>query len=277
MKMNDLWTLYEADKRILGYSPHTLDAYSLQFKVLTRDIGNLNIGEVTLDLLKEYLAKQSGRLKPSSLGHRIRFIRSLFRFAFEEGYIVKNPIAKLREPKLEKRIPKYLIEEDVINLKITCDSPREREFLYCTGCRIGEVHRLDVEDINWESCSAIVHGKGSKQREVYFTIECKVWLKRYLESREDSCKALFVTESFPVRRMAIPTIRYAVKKLAARGEVAVNVYPHRFRHTYACHLLDNGAPLDFIQGMLGHEKASTTQIYAQLRGERRRELYRRYF
>jgi integrase/recombinase XerD len=80
-----------------------------------------------------------------------------------------------------------------------------------------------------------------------------------------------------VRRMTIPTIRYAVKKLAARGEVAVSVYPHRFRHTYACHFLDNGAPLDFIQGMLGHEKVSTTQIYAQLRGERRRELYRRYF
>jgi integrase/recombinase XerD len=280
MKMTDLWTLYEADKRILGFSPYTLKAYSLQFKVLTREIGNLNIGEVTLELLKEYLAKQSERLKPSSLGHRIRFIRSLFRFAFEEGLIAKNPTTKLREPKLEKRIPKFLIEEDVINLKITCASPREHallEFLYCTGCRVGEVHRLDIEDINWESCSAIVHGKGSKQREVYFTTECKVWLKRYLDSREDSCKALFVTESLPVRRMSIPTIRCSVKKLAARGEVAVNVYPHRFRHTYACHLLDNGAPLDFIQGMLGHEKASTTQIYAQLRGERRRELYRRYF
>ena len=75
-----------------------------------------------------------------------------------------------------------------------------------------------------------------------------------------------------MRRMAIPTIRYAVKKLAARGEVTVNVYPHRFRHAYACHLLDNGAPLDVIQGMLGHEKASTTQIYAQLHGERRREF-----
>lgn len=103
---------------------------------------------------------------------------------------------KLGEPKLEKRIPKFLIEEDVINLKITCDSPREHallEFLYCTGCRVGEVHRLDVDDINWENCSAIVHGKGSKQREVYFTTECKVWLKRYLGSRMDSSRALFVT------------------------------------------------------------------------------------
>jgi len=68
-----------------------------------------------------------------------------------------------------------------------------------------------------------------------------------------------------------------IKRLADRGEIETNVYPHRFRHTYACQLLDNGAPLDFIQGMLGHEKASTTQIYAQLRGERRRKMYRRFF
>ncbi|MGK5510281.1 site-specific integrase [Brevibacillus formosus] len=127
---------------------HTLKAYSLQLKVLTREIGNLNIGEVTLDLLKEYLAKQSERLEPSSL----------FRFAFEEGHIVKNPTAKLREPKLEKRI-----------------STRARTFgvFYCTGCRVGEVHRLDIEDINWESRSAIVHGKGSKQRELYFTTKIR--------------------------------------------------------------------------------------------------------
>ena len=91
MKMTHLRKLYEADKRILGFSPHTLKAYSLQFKVLVREIGNLSIGEVTLDLFKEYLARQSERLKPSSMGHRIRFIRSLFRFAFKEGLITKNP------------------------------------------------------------------------------------------------------------------------------------------------------------------------------------------
>ncbi|MDQ0914655.1 tyrosine-type recombinase/integrase [Paenibacillus sp. V4I5] len=280
MKLEELWMLYEADKRILGFSPHTLKAYSLQLKMLIRDLGNLEIEEVSINLLKDYLAKQTERLKPSSLGHRIRFVRSFFRFAFEEGHIPKNPSLKLREPKMDKRIPKFLIEEDVIHLKISCHSPREHallEFLYCTGCRVGEVQKLNIEDINWENCSAIVNGKGSKQREVYFTTECKVWLKRYLESREDSSKALFVTESNPIRRLSIPTIRHSLKLLAARGEVAANVYPHRFRHTYACQLLDNGAPLEFIQGMLGHEKASTTQIYAQLRGERRRELYRRYF
>ncbi|HJV46359.1 MAG TPA: tyrosine-type recombinase/integrase [Bacillota bacterium] len=75
--------------------------------------------------------------------------------------------------------------------------------------------------------------------------------------------------------MTIPTLSNSVKLIAARGRIPVYVYPHRSRHTYAFQLLDNGAPLDFIQYMLGHEKASTTQIYAQLRGEHRRELYKR--
>lgn len=280
MLISDLWSLYEADKRIQGFSTNTLRAYALQLKILIKELGDLDITEVTLNLLKEYLAKQSNRLRPSSLGHRIRFIRSLFRFAFEETYLPNNPSLKLREPKMDKRIPKFLVEEDVIHLKISCKSLRERtllEFLYSTGCRIGEVEKINIEDLNWENCSAIVNGKGAKQREVYFTTECKVWLRKYLASRDDSCKALFVTEKNPVKRMAIPTLRWSLKRLADRGELKANVYPHRFRHNYACQLLDNGAPLDFIQGMLGHEKASTTQIYAQLRGERRRELYRRFF
>jgi integrase/recombinase XerD len=280
MILSELWKAYESDKRIQSFSPNTLKAYALQLRILVKELGDLDISEITIHLLKEYLAKKSERLKPSSLGHRIRFVRSLFRFAYEEIYLTSNPSLKLREPKMEKRIPKFLIEEDVIHLKISCHSLRERallEFLYSTGCRVGEVEKINIEDLNWENCSAIVNGKGSKQREVYFTTECKVWLKKYLAIREDSCKALFVTDTYPTRRMAILTIRWALKRLADRGEIEANVYPHRFRHTYACQLLDNGAPLDFIQGMLGHEKASTTQIYAQLRGERRRELYRRYF
>jgi site-specific recombinase XerD len=280
MTLKELWMLYEADKRILGFSSHTMKAYFLQLNMLIRELGNLEIEEISLNMLKDYFARASERLKPSSLGHRIRFVRSLFRFAFEEGLMTRNPSLKLREPKMDKRIPKFLVEEDVIHLKITCHSHREHallEFLYCTGCRVGEVQKINIEDVNWENCSAIVNGKGSKQREVYFTTECKIWLKKYLESRGDTCKALFVTETNPTRRLSIPTIRWALKKLAKRGGINVNVYPHRFRHTYACQLLDNGAPLEFIQGMLGHEKASTTQIYAQLRGERRRELYRRYF
>ncbi|KEQ27862.1 site-specific integrase [Paenibacillus tyrfis] len=85
MKLNELWMLYETDKRILGFSPLTLKAYSLQLKMLIRKIGDLDIEEVTLNLLKDYLAKQSARLKTSSLGHQIRFVRSLFVLLLKKG------------------------------------------------------------------------------------------------------------------------------------------------------------------------------------------------
>lgn len=121
-------------------------------------------GSVTL---KEYLAEQSERLKPSSLGHRIRFGRSLFRFAFEEGYVTRNPSLKLKEPKMDKRIPKFLIEEDVIHLKITCRSPREHallEFLYCTGCRVGELQKLNIEASTTQIYAQLM---GERRRELY--------------------------------------------------------------------------------------------------------------
>ncbi|MCM3625759.1 tyrosine-type recombinase/integrase [Paenibacillus glycanilyticus] len=194
MLISDLWSLYEADKRIQGFSTNTLRAYGLQLKILVKELGDLNITEVTLNLLKEYLAKQSNRLKPSSLGHRIRFIRSLFRFAFEETYLPSNPSLKLCEPKMDKRIPKFLVEEYVIHLKISCKSLRERallEFLYSTGCRIGEVEKINIEDLNWENCSAIVNGKGAKQREVYFTTDTQIYGQLRGERRRELYRHLF--------------------------------------------------------------------------------------
>ncbi|WP_338044968.1 site-specific integrase [Paenibacillus lignilyticus] len=100
MILNELWRLYKTDKQIQGFSPNTLKAYALQFKMLAIELGGeINVSEITLSLLKGYIAKQSERLKPSSLGHRIRFVRSLFRFAYEETYLPYNPSLKLRNQK----------------------------------------------------------------------------------------------------------------------------------------------------------------------------------
>ncbi|WP_312847062.1 hypothetical protein [Paenibacillus popilliae] len=101
----------------------------------------MDISEVTRNLLKDYLANQSNRLKPSSLGHRIRFVRSLFRFAYEEAYLTTNPALKLREPKMDKRIPKFLIEEDVIHLKISCQSLEKGHFWSFSTVPAAELER----------------------------------------------------------------------------------------------------------------------------------------
>lgn len=277
MLLSDLWQQYAADKRLRGYSPVTLKAYTIQHRLMTEALGNPEAQAVTYEQLRDYLAAQV-HLKPASLGHRIRFIRSFFRWAQDEGYINGNPASRLWEPKIGIRVPKALSEEDMEMLRIGCQLPLEHaiiEFIYSTGCRIGEVVTLNRQSINWQDRSIIVLGKGDKEREVYFSIKAEIWIKKYLKSRKDDDPALFVTERVP-HRMGIDQMRYVVKRVAKRGEVDVNVYPHKLRHSYATHLLNNGAPLELIQTLLGHAKMDTTRIYAQLSGEKRRELYKKH-
>jgi integrase/recombinase XerD len=150
------------------------------------------------------------------------------------------------------------------------------EFLYTTGCRISEVYRLNRNDIDLDNRSCVVLGKGNKEREVYFNTKCFIWLKKYLEQRKDADEALFVTKRAP-RRMGIDQLRRVVKRVAERSEIEVSVYPHRLRHSYATHLLNNRAPLEGIQTLLGHAKLETTKLYAHLSGPRRKEIYKRYF
>lgn len=99
MLLSKSWELYESEKRIEGFSPQTLKAYRLQSKLIIQHFNDVSIESVTTDQLKEYLAKSSEHLKPSSLAHRIRFIKSVFRWSHEEGHILKNPAAKIKEPK----------------------------------------------------------------------------------------------------------------------------------------------------------------------------------
>jgi integrase/recombinase XerD len=279
MLLSEAWSSYESDKRLEGYSPHTLKAYKIQSNLLIRHIGDIEIEIVTLEQLKSHLAKDAVRLKPSSIGHRVRFMKSIFRWAIDEGFVTKNPSTKLKEPKQGNRIPKFLNEEDIELLREACESPLEHsivEILYTTGCRVGEVVTLNRNSINWESRSIIVRGKGDKEREVYFNIKCGIWIKKYLKARRDSDTALFVTERKP-HRLTIAHLRYILKRIARRAGIEVSVYPHRLRHSYATHLLNNGAPIEAIQTLMGHVKSDTTRIYAHLSGERRREAYTKYF
>jgi integrase/recombinase XerD len=279
MTLLEAWEVYYADKCIEGFSPKTLKSYQTQHRLLSRYLGDIEIGNVTLIDLKKYLLEAGGHLKPSSLGVRIRFIRAFFRWANEEGFCMSNPARKLKEPKLGKRVPKALSEEDTEMLRESCRSPLEHalvEFFYTTGCRVGEVYNLNIDSIDWDNRSCIVLGKGNKEREVYFSIKALIWLKKYLKGRKDHDEALFVTERAP-HRMGIDEIRHVIKRVAKRSEIETRVYPHKLRHSFATHLLNNGAPMEGIQTLLGHAKLETTMIYAHLSGPHRKEIYQRYF
>lgn len=157
----------------------------------------------------------------------LSLIKSLFKWTHEEGFIIKNPASKLKEPKLGKRIPKFFSEVE-----------------------------------------------GDKEREVYFNVRCAIWLKGYLDERDDG---VFVTERKPKRRMSIDSLRYIVKRISSRAGIKKAIHPHQLRHSYATHMVDNGAPLEVIQSLLGHEKSETTRIYAHLSGKLGHDLYSKYF
>src|SRR5699024_1648340 len=114
------------------------------------------------------------------------------------------------------------------------------------------------------------------RREVYFNIRCDIWLKKYLDRRDDNDLAIFVTERNP-HRMSIAQMRYVIKRISNQAGINKIIHPHQLKHSYATHLLNNGAPLEVIQSLLGHEKSETTRIYAQLTGRLRQEFYRKYF
>ena len=140
-------------------------------------MGNIKISTITTLQLKKYLAESTNNLKPSSLSLHIRFIRSLFRWSHEEAIIDLNPASKIKEPKVGKRIPKFLTEREIEYLRDACFTQIEKalfEFMFSTGCRIGEIGSLDRNSINWGNQSAIVRGKGDKEREVYFNIHCDI-------------------------------------------------------------------------------------------------------
>jgi len=113
MLLSEAWKRYQQDKKIEGYSSLTLKTYCFQYNLLLRYFGDIDMNEFNTDRLKEYLIRSGDHLKPSSLGHRIRCVKSLFRWSHEEGYTQKNPAAKLKEPKLGKRIPKFLSELEI--------------------------------------------------------------------------------------------------------------------------------------------------------------------
>lgn len=281
MKISEAFKLYHDDKKLLGYSIHTLRAYKIQCNLLIRYLGDVDIEEISFQQLKSYLIFQE-HLKPSSLSHRIRYLKSFFHWSIDEGYINKNPSSKLKEPKIPKRFPKNLHEKDLELLRIGCKSPREHaivELFYATGCRIGELASLDIDMINWSNETIIVFGKGSKERIVNFSTRSKIWLEMYLDSRKDSNPALFVTlRKYPIepRRLSISQIRDTIKIIAKHAGIKSNIYPHMLRHTFAMGMLESGAPIEVIKEFLGHSKVETTEIYAQMSSTYKRELYKKY-
>jgi integrase/recombinase XerD len=150
------------------------------------------------------------------------------------------------------------------------------EFMLTSGCRVGEVNGINREDVNLESRSARVVGKGKKIRHVHFTDKCAVLLERYLKtSRMKTSPALFVSATTG-KRLSIRMIQKIVNEIGKGAGITTGLHPHRLRHTFATELLAKGADLSFIGDEMGHSDIGTTQIYARIPNREIVALYRKF-
>lgn len=269
--------MFLSSKRLEGLSPITLAGYELELRIFFRYVTK-RMESVTAADIRAYLG-QFDHLKMSTVGRKLSVLKSFFGWLTAEEIIPRDPSARLKTPKQEKRIPKALTVAELEMLREACRTVRQRAFievLYATGCRLSEVFGMNRAAINNQSMSCRVVGKGNKEREVYFSFKAMYHLNRYLASRSDDCEALMVTERRPYRRLSRRGIQREIDVIAQAAGLAGKVSPHVLRHTFATLTLNNGAELVAVQELMGHSDPQTTLRYARITEERKREQHKKY-
>lgn len=257
--------LYLKVKKLAGYSGQTLKNYEYALEKLATFI-NKPVATITTNDLRMFFILNSEGKKPSTINSNIFYIKAFFSWLELEELIPKNPAKKLETTKLPKRLRKSLTVEELERLRIACKDDRDRalvEFLFATGCRVSEVVNCNIEDLSFSSNTLRVIGKGDKERIVCFSDKTKLYIKKYLKSRQDNNPALFIGIREPYNRLSKRAIELIIHKIAERAGFNKSVFPHLLRHTMATLGLQNGANIITIQHLLGHTDPSTTQIYAE--------------
>lgn len=275
--INEKIEIFLAAKKLEGLSSLSLKDYDLELNIFKKHVQK-KAEEINTADIRLYLSKFPD-LKPSSIAKKLSTLKSFFGWLASEEIISKDPTVKLKPPKFEKGRPKFLSVEELETLRESCINNRERsliEVMYSTGCRLSELQQLNREDVSFEENNVIVYGKGGKTREVYFSFKAVYYLKKYLDERSDNETPLLVTERRPYRRLSNRGIQKLVNKIAVRAGIKKTVSPHSLRHTFATLTLNNGADISSVQALLGHTSPATTQIYARVSDERKREQHKKY-
>lgn len=213
----------------------------------------------------------------ATAARKLATLRSFYKFCLRRGYIETNPVATIRTPKQEKRLPKFLDIEQIKKLLCTPDDGtllgcRDRamlETLYSTGVRVSELVAMNINDLSKESGHLRIRGKGRKERVTPIGPTAIASIGRYLEMRShDPRCSTFDTDAMFVnkhgQRLSTRSVRRKLDKYLTMAGLDPAISPHTLRHTFATHMLNNGADLRAVQELLGHQSISTTQVYTHL-------------
>ena len=262
-------------KRDLKQFSRFLESYSLHYNKVSEDDMNLYIKEL----------QENGK-KASSISRAIASIRSFYQFALKRKKVKKDPTANVKSPKIEKRVPSVLTSKEVellldqpkdVDLKGTRDKAM-LEFAYATGMRVTEIISLNIDDVNLEE-GYVTCTNGNKQRTIPLGTMALNALKEYIEDardvliKDEKQRALFVNVNGG--RLTRQGFWKIIKYYKEQAHITKDITPHVLRHSFATHLLQNGADLKAIQTMLGHSDISSTQVYMQFQDGGLKDIYKK--
>jgi site-specific recombinase XerD len=280
----------EIDK---GLSPHSIMAYQRSIEVFIKHCANQDIHYpkfITRDTLLSFRKelKDKGTMNKRSQNNHIVNVRVFLKYLHSQN--IETLDYQEIETKFFYREIKVISQEDIhkianaiIQKGETLTTLRDRalfEFLYCTGLRVSEASRINVSDIDLANLQLKVVGKGNKERIVFISDEALLWLRKYLDCREDNSPALFIATTRNTKdrnkRMTPRSIQRRIKKAADSAQVESIVTPHILRHSFATHLLENGANIKVVQQLLGHTSLRSTQWYTHVTNKKMEMEHRRY-
>lgn len=271
----------------LNFSSNTVVSYRQDLTDFFSFLDKCNIDFLHLDKddVREYLKYlDEKRLKNSTIARRISAIRSFYNYLLSNGVVENNIFNNVRNPKLEKKLPNYLSYEELAiildNIDMSTDiGIRNRliiEMFYATGCRVSELINIKMNDINTINKSIRIMGKGSKERVVYYGDYAEYYLNKYLSTGfNKNSEYLFLNDK--LEKFSIQEVEGVIHKLIEHLAIKTHVTPHTLRHTFATHLLNNGADIKSVQELLGHASLNTTGIYTHVSNERLKEVYLKTF
>lgn len=271
-----------------NYSKYTIINYGKDLKIFKKylDIEHItNIKKIDYKVLRQYLSfLYEFDYEKKTVTRNISTLRSFFKYLHKEDIIKNNPMTLIESPKLDKKLPKVLnnIEiEDILNIPDIATPLGQRdsvilELIYSTGVRVSELISIKLSDIDYSSKKIIITGKGNKERIVLYGSVLEEKLNLYLNDGrlkllKKPCDYLIINHNG--NKITSRGIELIVDKILKTGHINYKISPHTLRHTFATHMLNNGADLKTVQELLGHESLSTTQIYTHVSNERLRNVY----
>ena len=280
------FTTHAAAARVsaAGQHPGTAGATTA---VLTEPTVQQKIREADTERIKSFLAFLGTQsYSKSTVARKLATLRSFYKFCLRRGYVKAHPLATIRTPKQEKRLPKFLELDQISKLLSTPDDrtllgARDRamlELLFSTGVRVSELVDLNFAEVDFEGQAIRVRGKGKKQRTTPVGATALAAVQKYLQLRRaDSRSASFDQNAVFVnkhgQRLSTRSVRRKLDKYLLQCGLDPCISPHTLRHSFATHMLNNGADLRSVQELLGHQSLSTTQVYTHLTTQRLKAAY----